>query len=267
MTPDSFFDGGRFADARAAMARVDALILDGADMLDIGGESTRPGAEPVGAADQIARIELVVRHAVTRADAAVSVDTSSPEVAERMLGLGAHVVNDVSCLADDDLARVTARAGGVLVVMHSREPMSELRGFSTYPDDAYGDVVSDVLAEWRSARDRAIAAGMPREDVWLDPGIGFAKNARQSFELLARLHELTGEGVPVVVGPSRKSFIGALDGAPPAERLGGTIAACLHAATSGAAVLRVHDVRDVRQALLVSRVAAGHPLGEVALAR
>ncbi len=136
--------------------------------------------------------------------------------------------------------------------MHSREPMSQMRGFSEYPDDAYGDVVADVRTEWSAARDRAVAQGMKGESVWLDPGLGFAKNARQSLELLARLGELC-LGVPLVVGPSRKSFIAALDGAPPEDRLGGTIAACLSAVARGATVLRVHDVAAVRQALALSR--------------
>jgi dihydropteroate synthase len=130
-----------------------------------------------------------------------------------------------------------------------------MKGFSDYPDAGYGDVVLDVLSEWRKARDRATARGLPPADVWLDPGIGFAKNARQSFELLGRLGELASEGVPVVVGPSRKSFIAAVDGAVADERLGGTIAACLLAAERGARVLRVHDVAAVGQALGVARLA------------
>jgi len=255
-TPDSFFDGGLHAPPALARARVDALLTEGADLVDIGGESSRPGSVPVEPREQLERVEPALLHAVSRG-ALVSIDTTSPEVAARALELGARVVNDVSCLADVDLARVTARAGGVLILMHSREPMSALSGFSEYPDSAYSDVVNDVREEWRRARDRAVAAGMRAEDVWLDPGIGFAKNARQSFELLRRVGELTREGVPVVVGPSRKSFIAALDGAPAAERLGGTIAACLHAAACGARVLRVHDVRAVRQALAVARVASG----------
>lgn len=254
VTPDSFYDGGRHAGPAQARAHVDALLDEGADLIDVGGESSRPGCVPVPAREQLARIEPALAHAVARG-AVVSVDTTSPEVAERALALGARIVNDVSCLADDALARVTARHGGVLILMHSREPMSALSGFSEYPDSAYADVVADVLTEWRRARDRAVAVGMRAEDVWLDPGIGFAKNARQSFELLGRLSELTREGVPVVVGPSRKSFIRAVDDVPPAERLGGTIAACLHAEGRGARVLRVHDVRAVRQALSVARAA------------
>jgi dihydropteroate synthase len=264
VTPDSFFDGGRYASAADANAHADALRCEGADILDIGGESTRPGCVAVPAPEQIARIEPVVRHALERDSVVVSVDTTSVEVAKRMLALGAQMINDVSCLSDPELARVTARADAVLVLMHSREPMTELSGYSAYPDDAYQDVVQEVLSEWRAARDRAVAAGMRAENVWLDPGIGFAKNARQSFELLSRLGELTQEGVPVVVGPSRKSFIAAVDGTPPEERLGGTIAACLHAVANGASVLRVHDVKAVKQALLVTRAAAGRPLAEVA---
>jgi dihydropteroate synthase len=172
------------------------------------------------------------------------------------------MVNDVSCLADPELAGVAARARATLVLMHARGPMSAQRGFSQYPDAGYADVTHEVLAEWRSGRDRAVAAGLGAEDVWLDPGLGFAKNARQSFELLARLEELGEEGVPVVVGPSRKSFIAAVDGAPAEARLGGTIAACLLAAERGARVLRVHDVSAVRQALGVARLARRSPAVE-----
>jgi dihydropteroate synthase len=158
-------------------------------------------------------------------------------------------VNDVSCLADPELARVTARHDQTLIVMHTRGDLGSMSGFSEYPDDAYDDVVADVKREWCQARDRAVAAGMARDKVWFDPGIGFAKNARQSLELLRRLGEFGDLGVPLVLGASRKSFIRAVDDVPPAERLGGTIAACLHGAARGAGVLRVHDVRAVRQAL------------------
>ena len=254
VTPDSFHDGGRHFAADDARARVDALLDEGADLIDIGGESTRPGCTPVPAEEQLRRIGPALSHAVARG-AIVSVDTASAEVAASAMALGARLINDVSCLADEGLARVTAHGGGVLILMHSREPMSALRGFSEYPASAYADVVTEVLTEWRRARDRALRQGMGEPDVWLDPGIGFAKNARQSFELLQRLTELTLERVPVVVGTSRKSFIAAIDSAPSAERLGGTIAACLHAVDRGARVLRVHDVRAVRQALDVTRVA------------
>jgi dihydropteroate synthase len=255
-TPDSFHDGGLYLAPEASRAHVARLVREGADVLDIGGESTRPGSVPVSAAEQIERVDAALACAA-RTDAIVSIDTTNPRVAEHALERGARIVNDVSCLANPDLARVAARAGAVLVLMHSREPMSSLSGFSVYPDDAYDDVVEDVLAEWRRARDLAVEQGLPRDDVWLDPGIGFAKNARQSFELLRRLGELTEEGVPVVVGPSRKSFIAAVDDAPPSERLGGTIAACLAAVSGGASMLRIHDVQAVAQAVAVARASAG----------
>jgi dihydropteroate synthase len=258
-TPDSFYASGRSETHAQALARVDRLLAEGAEIADIGGESSRPGAAPVAEDEQIARVEPVVAHAVATERLLVSVDTTSPRVAERMLALGAELVNDVSCLADVDLARVTARAGATLVLMHTRGGLGSMAGFSEYPDDGYEDVVSDVRREWCAARDRAVAAGLPAERVWFDPGIGFGKNARQSFELLRRLEELRDLGVPMVVGPSRKSFIRAVDDVGPEERLGGTIAACLWAAARGAAVLRVHDVRAVRQALSVADVLGPPP--------
>jgi dihydropteroate synthase len=258
-TPDSFYRASRSESEAAALARVDQLRDEGAEIADIGGESSRPGAAAVPPGEQIARIEPAVARAVATGKLQVSVDTTSPQVAERMLAMGAVLVNDVSCLADPDLARVTARAGATLILMHTRGALGSMPGFSDYPDDAYEDVVTDVKREWSAARDRAVAAGLPRERVWFDPGIGFGKNARQSFELLRRLAELRELGVPVVVGPSRKSFIRAVDDAGPEERLGGTIAACLWCAAQGADVLRVHDVRAVRQALSVTEMLGQKP--------
>ena len=258
-TPDSFYRASRSESEAAALARVDQLRDEGAEIADIGGESSRPGAAAVPPGEQIARIEPAVARAVATGKLQVSVDTTSPQVAERMLAIGAVLVNDVSCLADPDLARVTARAGATLILMHTRGALGSMPGFSDYPDDAYEDVVTDVKREWSAARDRAVAAGLPRERVWFDPGIGFGKNARQSFELLRRLAELRDLGVPVVVGASRKSFIRAVDDAGPEERLGGTIAACLWCAAQGADVLRIHDVRAVRQALSVTEMLGQKP--------
>ncbi len=253
VTPDSFFDGGRYVEAEAARQRIDRLLAEGAAIIDIGAESSRPGATVIPAPAQIDRLSAALEYALGRG-AMISIDTTSPEVADHALRMGARFVNDVSCLADAELADVAARHGATLVLMHARGSLGTMKGFSDYPDGGYGDVVGDVLREWRAARDRATARGVARTDVWLDPGIGFAKNARQSFELLGRLGELASEGVPVVVGPSRKSFIAAVDGAAADERLGGTIAACLLAAERGARVLRVHDVRAVGQALGVARM-------------
>lgn len=257
-TPDSFYEPSRSDGLDAARQRIDQMRAEGAEFVDIGGESSRPGATPVPADEQIARIEPAVAHAVTRGSLLVSVDTTSPRVAEHMLAIGAALVNDVSCLADLDLAKVAARSGAGLILMHTRGALGTMTGFSEYPDDAYEDVVADVRREWCAARDRAVAVGVPRERVWFDPGIGFGKNARQSLELLRRLSELTDLGVPVVVGPSRKSFIRAVDDVGPEERLGGTIAACLWCASQGARVLRVHDVQAVRQAIsMASQLSSG----------
>jgi dihydropteroate synthase len=176
-------------------------------------------------------------------------------VAGACLDAGACVVNDVSCLRDQALARVVASAGAALLLMHARGAQQDMRGFSQYPDDAYGDVVADVVAEWNDAASRAVAAGLPRSSLAMDPGLGFAKNARQSASLLARVGELVrGLDVPVAIGASRKSFLTLVDAdAAPGERFGASIAAALHAARAGAHILRVHDVRATRQAIDLDR--------------
>jgi dihydropteroate synthase len=259
VTPDSFYDGGRYLDTNSALRHLDELVGEGADIVDIGGESTRPGAVAIPPGEQVARIDAVVRAAVARGVLG-SIDTTHPEVADHALSLGASIVNDVSCLEDPELARVAARHGATLVIMHARGPMQAMAGFSRYPDDGYGDVVADVLGEWRAARERALAMGLERHSVWLDPGLGFAKNARHAFALLSGLDRLSNEGVPVVVGPSRKSFITAVDDVPAEQRLGGSLAACLLSVEKGASVLRVHDVGDVRQALdVASAIRRGSP--------
>ncbi|HEY0463835.1 MAG TPA: dihydropteroate synthase [Polyangiaceae bacterium] len=252
VTPDSFFDGGRYDAADNAARRIDQLLADGADLIDIGAESTRPGAAAIAAAEQIARLDPGLRYALQQG-ALVSVDTASPAVARYALELGAQLINDVSCLADEDLARACAEHGAALILMHARGPAASMAGFSVYPDSGYQDVVQDVRREWRAARARALAVGMAGADVYFDPGLGFAKNAQQSYTLLARLAEFQSEGL-MVVGASRKSFLASVDGAPPEERLGGSVAACLLAAARGAAIVRVHDVREVRQALRVAAV-------------
>ncbi len=252
-TPDSFSDGGRFLEERDALARVDDLMTQGADLIDIGGESTRPGSAPVPAHEQLRRTLGPLRHAVAQG-ALVSIDTTDPQVAAAALDQGACIVNDVSCLRDGDgLARVAAAAGASLIIMHAREPMSRMPGFSVCADDAYGDVVADVAREWLAAGNKALRAGLDRSDVLLDPGLGFNKNAAHSNALVARLHELVALGFDVVVGPSRKSFLAADVKTDPMHRLGGTVAASLACAARGARILRVHDVLDVRQALSVAR--------------
>ncbi len=258
VTPDSFSDGGLYLDPKAARARLEQVLREGADIVDIGGESTRPGAGAVSAGEQLDRVLDVVRHAASLG-ACVSIDTASPAVASACLEAGACAVNDVSCLRDDALARIAAAETAPLVIMHSRGTQDTMRGFSQYPDDAYGDVVGAVVEEWGAAADRAVAAGVPRTGLVMDPGLGFAKNARQSAELLARLAEIVGQiDVPVAVGASRKSFLTIVDtDAPAGERIGASVAAALHAARAGAAIVRVHDVRATRQAIDLTRRLGG----------
>jgi dihydropteroate synthase len=257
VTPDSFSDGGRHLSYDAACRRVDEVLADGADSIDIGAESTRPGAAPVPPEEQLARMLEVVRYAATKA--CVSVDTTRPEVAEACLEAGAVAINDVSCLADRRLAEVVARAGATLFLMHARGRQLEMRGFSVYPDSGYGDVVEDVLCEWSRAADRAISQGLARRALVMDPGLGFAKNAQQSLQLLRRTGELVSRlDVPVLIGASRKSFLRVVDAdAGPSERLGASVAAALHAARQGAELVRVHDVRATRQAIDLFELTGG----------
>lgn len=250
-TPDSFSDGGRYPSEAALAQRIDELLAEGADVIDIGGESTRPGAPPVSADEQKARVLGAVASA-SRRGALVSIDTTLPEVAAAACAAGARIVNDVSCLADRALARVAREHQAALLIMHSRGSMTAMAGFSSYPAHGYDDVVGEVHDELARARRAALDEGLAPEQVWVDPGLGFHKSAEHSYALLRHLERLSDLG-PVVVGASRKSFLARDVTAAPAERLGGTVAACLAAARRGAAMLRVHDVRAVRQALAVER--------------
>lgn len=267
VTPDSFSDGGRYVDLGDAKARVDQLVAEGADIVDIGGESTRPGAPKVPAAVQLERVLEVVRYAASRA--CVSIDTTSAEVAAACLDVGAHVVNDVSLLADEGLAKVAAGSGAALVLSHARAPQENMTGFGGWPLSAYTDIVEDVLADWERAAARCLALGLPREALVMDPGLGFSKASRHSFEIVRRAPELVRAlDVPVLFGASRKSFLSLVDrDAAPAERIGASIMAAVHAARSGVRIVRVHDVRATRQALemdIVLGVPPGHgyPSGE-----
>lgn len=249
VTPDSFSDGGRFLDPDAARARVDALIAAGADVIDVGGESTRPGAKPVPADEQLARVLPVIRHAAERA--VVSIDTTSADVARACLDAGAACVNDVSCAADVELASVAAAHGAAYVLMHARRTQAEMRGFGGVDETEYDNVVREVLLDWRAAAERVQAAGVPRAHLVMDPGLGFFKTARHSMELLRRTREIVvGAQVPVLIGASLKSFLRVVDeGAAPDERAGASIMAAVFAARAGAACVRVHDVRATRQAI------------------
>jgi dihydropteroate synthase len=247
-TPDSFSDGGRFLAADAAVDRALRLADDGADLVDLGGESTRPGAALVPADEEIRRVVPVVERLRARGfRLPISVDTAKGAVARAALAAGADLVNDVTGLRDPDLGRAVADARAPVVLMHMRGTPADMTSRAVY-----GDVVAEVAVELREALARAAAAGIPAEATILDPGIGFAKTAEQSVALLARIGELRRLGRPLLVGPSRKSFIGKLTGAPVEDRLPGTLAAVVQCVLAGVEILRVHDVAPARQAALVA---------------
>jgi dihydropteroate synthase len=248
VTPDSFSDGGWFLGSDAAIAHAERLAADGADIVDIGGESTRPGASAVSASDELARIVPVIERLRKEGFAVpISVDTSKPEVARVALQAGANMVNDVQGLSDPVLARVVAEADVPVVLMHMRGMPADMQSRAQYQD-----VVADVTAELREAISRAGRAGVDAERIIIDPGIGFAKTAEQSLTLLRRLGELRALGRPILVGPSRKSFIGRVTGAPVEDRLPGTLAVVTACVLAGAAFVRVHDVAEARQAAQVA---------------
>jgi dihydropteroate synthase len=244
VTPDSFSDGGRYFEPRAAVERALRMAEEGADLLDLGGESTRPGSAAVPAEEEIRRVVPVLERLGARGFALpISVDTSKAQVAREALRAGAALVNDVRGLSDPALAEAVAEAGVPVVLMHMRGTPADMQSRAVY-----GDVAAEVAGELRQAMARAAAAGIPAERTILDPGIGFAKTHEHSLELLARLGELRALGRPLLVGPSRKSFIGHVTGAPVEERLPGTLAAVAAAVLAGVEMVRAHDVAEARQA-------------------
>ena len=252
VTPDSFSDGGLYLDPEAAIAHGRELAAAGAEILDVGGESTRPGAEAVPEDEELRRVVPVVAGLVA-AEKRVSVDTSKAAVAAAALDAGAEIVNDVTALrGDPGTAALCAERGATVVLMHM---LGEPR--TMQDDPRYDDLVSEVKAFLAERLEVAIAAGVAEERVWLDPGIGFGKTAAHNIELLRRLGELRDLGRPLVIGTSRKSFIGRVDGSPADGRLGGTIASSVLAAAEGAEVLRVHDVAEAKQALAVATAILG----------
>jgi dihydropteroate synthase len=260
VTPDSFSDGGRYLDPEAAIAHGLELAAEGAELLDIGGESTRPGAAPVGEAEELRRVVPVIEGLVAAGvSARISVDTSKASVAAAALEAGAEIVNDVSALrADPGMAELVAERGVTVCLMHM---LGEPR--TMQEDPRYDDVVADV-ARFLEERVRfAHAAGIDEERIILDPGIGFGKTIDHNLELLRRLDEIVALGLPVLVGTSRKSFLGRLTGREVDGRSAATIATNVLAFERGATILRVHEVAPVRDALLVAAAVAGAEIGTV----
>ena len=250
LTPDSFSDGGLWSEPDRAVRRGLEMVELGAEVIDLGAESTRPGggvygggAREVSAAEEIDRLMPVLEALRGATSTPISVDTRKAAVAESALAAGADLINDISALADDELATTVARVGCPIVLMHSRGSLGSMQ-----TGIHFDDVTAEVFSELEAAVGRAVEAGVRRSQIIVDPGIGFGKTARQNIELLSNLDTFKALG-PVLVGASRKSFIGDITGAEVSERLPGSLAAVAWAARNGAAIVRVHDVRETVQFL------------------
>jgi dihydropteroate synthase len=253
VTPDSFSDGGRFFDPAAAVEQGIRLAAEGADLLDIGGESTRPGAEPVSADEELRRVLPVVASLCEQTEVPVSIDTSKAAVAGEALAAGAEVINDVTALtADPEMPALVAESGCGVCAMHMQGTPQTMHLQPTYED-----VVEEVLAYLQSRRNALLAVGIQQSRIALDPGIGFGKDTEHNLTVLRNIARFHSLGCPLVVGPSRKRFIGHVLGDPNADRTAGTIGVCLAMARKGVQMLRVHDVAAARQALLLFDAAGG----------
>jgi dihydropteroate synthase len=252
ITPDSFSDGARYLDRSRAVERAEQMVAEGADIIDIGGESTRPGSRAIPAQEEIGRVVPVIAALAKRSSIPISVDSWKGEVARQAMDAGAEIINDISGLSfDPSLAQVAATSKAGLVLMHTRGTPDGMQR-----DTEYGDLLAEVMQGLRHSAETALSAGVERERICLDPGIGFAKSAQGNLELLRRLREFRGLGLPLLVGTSRKSFIGAAIGREVHDRLFGTAATVALAVSHGASILRVHDVAAMRDVADMARAIA-----------
>ncbi|MDO8525212.1 MAG: dihydropteroate synthase [Candidatus Omnitrophota bacterium] len=249
ITPDSFSDGGKYYSKRKALSRALQMAAEGADIIDVGGESTRPGARDIGIDEECSRVIPVIEAIVRRIDLPISIDTRKAAVARSAILAGAAIINDVSGLKYDPMmAKVAARASSAVVVMHMKGAPRDMQR-----SPRYRNLIEEVKAGLKESIGIALAAGVDRREVIIDPGIGFGKTIGHNLEILNRLDEFSELGSPVCVGVSRKSFIGRILGIPKAsDRLSGTIAACVVAVMKGAAILRVHDIREAVDAAVIT---------------
>jgi dihydropteroate synthase len=252
VTPDSFSDGGRFFDAQAAVAHGLELVLQGADLLDIGGESSRPYAEPVSEAEELRRVLPVIEKLADQVDVPLSIDTTKPAVAREALDAGAEIINDVTGATDPAMIEMACRWNAGLCVMHMLGTPRTMQD-----DPVYEDVVGDVVRFLRHRRDRLMSAGIEQDRIALDPGIGFGKTTQHNLDLLRSVDRVQELGCPVLVGHSRKRFIGEILGDCEGDRVAGTIGCATALAQRGTQILRIHDVAAVRQALLLFEAAGG----------
>lgn len=246
VTPDSFSDGGQFNDVEQAVAQAHAMVAAGADIIDIGGESTRPGADVVGEAEELRRVMPVIE-ALSNIDAEISIDTRRPKVAQAAVAAGASIWNDVTALEfDESSPDMAAKLGCKIVLMHMRGTPETMQ-----KNPHYKNVVAEVIAYLKGRMSVALKAGVRVDNIILDPGIGFGKRLEDNLDLLQHLDDFHMLGRPILLGASRKSFIGKIDGSSANARLGGSIASALWGTSMGASILRVHDVEETVQALKV----------------
>lgn len=241
VTPDSFSDGGAYASVDEAVAAGQRMVAEGAAIIDIGGESTRPGHVPLDAAAELARAIPVIESLASIADAAISIDTYKAEVAIAALKAGAHIVNDVWGLSrDPGMAKAIADGGAAAIIMHNREQI-----------DGSLDIFEDMKAFFAKAAEKALRAGVGEDQIVLDPGIGFGKTLEQNLQILGNLAKLNDYGFPVLLGASRKSFINKVSPSDPGDRIGGSVVTTVFAALAGISIIRVHDVATHMQALRI----------------
>jgi dihydropteroate synthase len=248
VTPDSFSDGGRFVDLGAAVARGEEMLKNGADVIDVGGESTRPGSAPVDEDEELGRVIPVIRSLRERSGARISIDTCKPNVARAAIEAGADIWNDVMALRADGAVETAAELGVPVIMMHMEGTPATMQ-----VEPQYRDVVGEVCEFLTERADIAMAGGVSADSIWLDPGIGFGKTLDHNLALMHDLNQVITLGYPILFGASRKRFIAAIDGSADdeMERLGGSLAAAMRAAQSGVAMVRVHDIRMTVQALKV----------------
>jgi dihydropteroate synthase len=251
VTPDSFSDGGLWLDPTAAVAHARAMVDAGAAIIDVGGESTRPGAAPVTLEDELRRVIPVVEVLAATLPVPVSIDTSKPEVMRAALAAGAGMVNDVAALAAPGALAAVAASGAAVCLMHMRGEPRTMQS-----DPVYGDVVAEVAAFLAARADACRQAGVPRDRIAVDPGFGFGKRLEHNLDLLAGLEALVALGYPVLVGLSRKSMIGQLTGRPPGDRLHGSVALAALAVQAGASIVRAHDVAPTVDAVKIAAAVA-----------
>ena len=246
VTPDSFSDGGSYATVEEAVSRATQMIEDGADIIDVGGESTRPGYTMISDDEEIARVVPVIRALKNQCDVLISIDTYKAAVAEAAIEAGADIINDIwGAKYEPAIARVAAKWDVPLILMHNRD------------DTSYNDFWPDVQRDVRESIDIALSAGVRKEKIWLDPGIGFAKSAAQNIEMVQHLGEFVALGYPVLLGTSRKSLIGKVLGLPVAERLEGSLATVCFGVDRGCQIVRVHDVKETSRAVRMMDVLTG----------